>query len=122
MRRHLILWLLIVALPVQGWAAFAHAGCQSAPQALAALAAMPHDAMAGHAQPADHHAHGTPAQDSSCSGACHACCLAPSMTPPQARVPGAPAAGQVLAAWRPSALPEAPAARLERPPRPTLAA
>ena len=133
MHRILVLWLLIFTLPVQGWAALAHANCASAPQPIDAFA----NAQSQHppeAGSADHHHRaalladqGTSPQDSplpdpSCSGACHACCLAPSMMPPQAQSVAAPAAGLLLTVWRAMSLPDAPTARLERPPRLALAA
>ena len=132
MHRILVLWLLIFTLPVQGWAALAHANCASAPQ--------PIDASTGvQSQPlpeaglADHHhlaalladqdtsRQDGPLPDPSCSGACHACCLAPSMTPPKTQSVAPFAAGLLLAAWQARSLPDAPTARLERPPRPALA-
>lgn len=132
MHRILLLWLLIFTLPVQGWAALAHTGCQSAPQAPDAFVSVPSQAAPDAGMAAHDHAAMLAGQDSSqhdgplpgtpCSGTCHACCLAPSMTPPQARPVAAFTAGLMLAAWQPAPIPEAPTARLERPPRPALAA
>ena len=127
MRRTLLLWLLILALPIQAWAALAHGRCESAPEWLDALVAAPIPPAADAACPdhrvstADHAPGGQQGPLSHhCAESCHACCLAPSMTPPQLQALEPLPAGRTLIAWRDAHLPEAPSARLERPPRPVF--
>ena len=127
MRRTLLLWLLILALPMQAWAALAHDRCESAPQWLDALVAATTPAAADaacadHPGPTSHHAPVGPQAPLThhCAESCHACCLAPSMTPPALQALEPPPAAHPLIAWRDAHLPEAPSARLERPPRPVF--
>ena len=127
MRRTLLLWLLILALPIQAWAVLAHGCYESAPQALDVIVAAATPAAAD-AACADHRvATADHAPDDRqvplphhCPETCHACCLAPSMTPPHLQAPEPLPAGRSLTAWRDAHLPEVPSARLERPPRPAF--
>src|SRR6478672_2645086 len=82
-----LLWLLLAALPLQGFAAAMQLSCGPAKQAPGAVAALPHDfhahASSGHQHDASAHSATTPAAEhaamtghasSSCS-ACSTCCL-----------------------------------------------
>jgi hypothetical protein len=108
--RSLFLWLLVLALPVQGWAAAAMASCSHHHGAASHAAVVGHGANAqvDHGQApadADETGHGdteaAPASPHTCS-ACAACCTVGALPSPVLTVPADAAAPTVFAALQPT--------------------
>jgi hypothetical protein len=126
--RALLLWLLMLALPLQGLASVRWADCHSGPGRHAAIAHADHDSAAhhdGHEGHSGHQGHAMPhaqaaidddAEVATACSVCAACCVVAAPAPAPAVMASEPEPGHLAppAIGSPlSALPH----RLERPPR-----
>lgn len=113
----LLVWLLLLTIPLQGFAAVSMALCD-APNAPVASAAMPdaHAAMPG----AEEEHCASPSGQVKCSS-CAFCCVGAAIVPDAPRLAGLKPAASERIAYRPMHITAHIAGGLERPPHPPLA-
>ena len=118
----LLVWLLLLTIPLQGFAAVSMALCSTpnAPNAPVASAAMPNAHAAMPSMDGDEEHCATPAGKVKCSS-CAFCCVGAAIVPDAPRLAGLKPAASERIAYRPMHITAHIAGGLERPPHSPLA-